>query len=108
MTILLISQLLGRKTEWEIDRIRKAALEAEEILRWALTSTPIVPDQTTELELAETITEEVERRGHGFAWEPPFCPSVQFEIMPPNDRLALQSHFGEKPQAPAKRRRGRK
>jgi Xaa-Pro aminopeptidase len=77
----LVEQLLGRKTEWEIERIRKAAMEAEEILRWALTSLHIVPDQTTEHELAERITEEVERRGHGFAWERPFCPSVQFEIM---------------------------
>lgn len=77
----LVAQLLGRKTEWEIDRIRRAAVEAEEILRWALTPEHVVPDQTTEVELAETIAEEVERRGHGFAWARPFCPSVQFGIM---------------------------
>jgi Xaa-Pro aminopeptidase len=75
----LVSELFGRKTEWEIERVRHAATEADEILRWALSEQNLVPDQTTETELAEKIADETERRGHGFSWDRAVCPSVQFK-----------------------------
>ncbi len=74
----LVGELFGRKTSWEIQRIRQAAVEAERILRWALSPECLTPDDTTEAELAERIAQRVESHGYGFAWERSFCPSVQF------------------------------
>ena len=86
----LVVELLGRKTDEEIDRIRHAAREAESILETVLRGGGIVPDQTTERQVADRIAREVAARGYGFAWEPEQCPSVQFRTTrghaPPGDR----------------------
>jgi Xaa-Pro aminopeptidase len=72
-----VNQLFSRKTAWETERIRDAAVRAEGILRLAMSRAWIQPGHTTERMLAEVIASEVHRAGASFAWERTLCPSVQ-------------------------------
>src|SRR5262245_44282514 len=69
----LVGSLRGRKTSFEIDRIRAAIAETEEI--FALVSDQIRPG-LKETEIAAMFHEEVSRRGLVTAWEPGQCPAV--------------------------------
>ena len=57
----------------ELERVRAAMAETEEI--FDLVARCSRPD-LTELEIAETMHEEVARRGLGYAWERSQCPAV--------------------------------
>jgi Xaa-Pro aminopeptidase len=90
----LLHELLARKTEWEVDRIARAARETDQLLRWALSPERLRPGTTTEATLAESIRREATRRGFELAWDRPLCPQVHFaadvDHEPPGERrLAL-------------------
>jgi Xaa-Pro aminopeptidase len=69
----VVSSLRGRKTSFEIERIREAIAETEEI--FALVGEQIRPG-LTETDIAAVFHEEVSRRGLGTAWEEGQCPAV--------------------------------
>ena len=69
----VVNALRGRKSPAEIDRIRAAVAETEEI--FDVVGATLSPG-LTELEIAETMHEEVARRGLGYAWERVHCPAV--------------------------------
>jgi Xaa-Pro aminopeptidase len=69
----LVNALRGRKSPAEIERIRGAVRETEEI--YDVASRMLAPD-LSELEIATVMHEEVKRRGLGYAWEPVHCPAV--------------------------------
>ncbi len=69
----IINALRGRKTEAELERIRKAVRVAQEIFQ--LVDAFVVPGMS-EREVAQRVQREVERRGVGLAWDPEYCPSV--------------------------------
>src|SRR5262249_32622801 len=69
----VVGALRGRKTSLEIQRIRAAIAETEEI--FAVVSERVRPG-LRETEIAEIFHEEVARRGLGYAWEPEQCPAV--------------------------------
>ena len=69
----VVGSLRGRKTPYEIERIRAAIAETEEI--FALVAEQIRPG-SKETEIAAIFHEEVSRRGLGYAWEEGQCPAV--------------------------------
>jgi Xaa-Pro aminopeptidase len=69
----VVSSLRGRKTSFEIERIREAIAETEEI--FALVGVQIRPG-VKETDIAAVFHEEVSRRGLGTAWEEGQCPAV--------------------------------
>jgi Xaa-Pro aminopeptidase len=69
----VVGALRGRKTPFEIDRIRAAIDETEEI--FALVSEQIRPG-LMETEIAAIFHDEVSRRGLVAAWEPGQCPAI--------------------------------
>jgi Xaa-Pro aminopeptidase len=69
----VVSSLRGRKTSFEIERIREAIAETEEI--FALVGEQIRPG-LKETDIAAVFHEEVSRRGLGTAWEEGQCPAV--------------------------------
>jgi Xaa-Pro aminopeptidase len=69
----VVAALRGRKTSFEVDRIRAAIDETEEI--FALVSEGIRPG-LKETEIAAVFHDEVARRGLVTAWEPGQCPAV--------------------------------
>jgi Xaa-Pro aminopeptidase len=69
----VVGSLRGRKTSFEIERIRAAIAETEEI--FALARERIRPG-LKETEIASTFHDEVSRRGLGYAWEEGQCPAV--------------------------------
>jgi Xaa-Pro aminopeptidase len=69
----VVGSLRGRKTPNEVERIRAAIAETEEI--FALVSERIAPG-LQETEIAAVFHEEVARRGLGYAWEEGQCPAV--------------------------------
>jgi Xaa-Pro aminopeptidase len=69
----VVASLRGRKTSFEIERIRAAIAETEEI--FALVREQVRPG-VKETEIAATFHEEVSRRGLGCAWEEGQCPAV--------------------------------
>jgi Xaa-Pro aminopeptidase len=69
----VVGSLRGRKTSFEIDRIRAAIDETEEIFE--LVREQIRPG-LKETEIAATFHEEVARRGLVTAWEQGQCPAV--------------------------------
>ena len=69
----VVGALRGRKTSTEIERIRAAIAETEEI--FALVSEQVRPG-LKETEIAAIFHEEVSRRGLVTAWEPGQCPAV--------------------------------
>ena len=69
----VVSSLRGRKTSFEIERIREAIAETQEI--FALVGEQIRPG-VKETDIAAVFHEEVSRRGLGTAWEEGQCPAV--------------------------------
>jgi len=69
----VVAALRGRKTSAEIDRIRAAIVETEEI--FAVVSDQVRPG-LKETDIAAIFHDEVSRRGLGYAWEPGQCPAV--------------------------------
>jgi Xaa-Pro aminopeptidase len=69
----IASSLKARKTEYEIERIKKAIQHTLDII--ALATSFIEPGKS-EKEIAEFMIREVEKRKLGFAWEKSHCPAV--------------------------------
>ena len=69
----IVNALRGRKSPAEIERIREAVRETEEIFEVV---NGILAPGLTELEIAAVMHDEVKRRGLGYAWEPVHCPAV--------------------------------
>jgi len=69
----IASSLKARKTEYEIERIKKAIQHTLDILT-AVKS--FIEPGKTEKEIAEFMIKEVEKRKLGFAWEKSHCPAV--------------------------------
>ena len=69
----IVASLRGRKSPFEIARIRAAVEEAEEI--FAHIGERIGPGMK-ETEIAAVMQAEVSRRGLGYAWEAAHCPAV--------------------------------
>jgi Xaa-Pro aminopeptidase len=69
----IVNALRGRKSPAEIERIRAAIRETEEI--FDVVTHGLRPG-LSELEIAELMQAEVERRGLGYAWGSDHCPAV--------------------------------
>jgi len=69
----IVGSLRGRKSPFEIARIRAAVEEAEEIFAGA--GDGLRPGMK-ETEIAAAMHAEVSRRGLGYAWEAAHCPAV--------------------------------
>ena len=69
----LVNALRGRKSPAEVERIRAAARETEDI--FDVVTASLRPD-LTELEIADLMHVEVARRGLGYAWGRDHCPAV--------------------------------
>lgn len=69
----IVNALRGRKSPGEVDRVRAAVAETEEIFEVVTRS--LAPGMT-EIAVAEVVHAEVERRGLGYAWGREHCPAV--------------------------------
>jgi Xaa-Pro aminopeptidase len=69
----IVNALRGRKSAFEISRIRDAVQETEEI--FALVTEALAPG-LKETAIADLMHREIARRGLGYAWEPSHCPAV--------------------------------
>ena len=69
----IVNALRGRKSPEEIERIRSASRETEEIFDVV---TNALRPALSELEIAAAMHAEVERRGLGYAWGRDHCPAV--------------------------------
>jgi Xaa-Pro aminopeptidase len=70
---VIVNALRGRKSPEEIERIRGAIRETEEI--FDVVTGSLRPD-LSELEIAALMHAEIERRGLGYAWGRDHCPAV--------------------------------
>jgi Xaa-Pro aminopeptidase len=69
----LVNALRGRKSPYEIERIREAVRTTEQV--FAVVDDALRPAMK-ETEIAELMHAEVARRGLGYAWEAAHCPAV--------------------------------
>lgn len=69
----IVGALRGRKSTGEVDRIREAIASTEEI--FAVVTGALRPG-LTEIDVADVMHAEVERRGLGYAWGRDHCPAV--------------------------------
>ena len=69
----IVNALRGRKSSGEVERIREAVRETEEI--FDLVTASLRPD-LSELEIADLMHGEIARRGLGYAWGRDHCPAV--------------------------------
>ena len=69
----IVNALRGRKSPVEVERIRDAARETEEIFDVV---TDALRPGLSELEIAEVVHGEVAQRGLGYAWGRDHCPAV--------------------------------
>lgn len=69
----IVSALRQRKTDYELDNIKKAIVQAEEIFKLAA---GFIKAGVTEKEIAAFMKNEVLKRGLEFAWEEATCPAV--------------------------------
>ncbi len=69
----IVGSLRGRKSPFEIERIRAAVAETEEI--FALAGDRLRPGMK-ETEIAALMQAEIAERGLGYAWETDHCPAV--------------------------------
>lgn len=69
----IVNALRGRKSPEEVERIRGATRETEEIFD---TVTAALRLDLSEVEIAAIMHAEVDRRGLGYAWERDHCPAV--------------------------------
>jgi Xaa-Pro aminopeptidase len=69
----IVNALRGRKSSGEVDRIREAVRETEEIVDVVTAS---LRTDLSELEVADVMHREIARRGLGYAWGRDHCPAV--------------------------------
>jgi Xaa-Pro aminopeptidase len=69
----IVNALRGRKSAGEVERVREAVRETEEI--FDLVTASLRPD-LSELEVADVMHGEIARRGLGHAWARDHCPAV--------------------------------
>jgi Xaa-Pro aminopeptidase len=69
----VVNALRGRKSLVEVERVRAAVAETEEIFDVV---TAALRPGLTEIEIADLIHAEVERRGLGYSWDRDHCPAV--------------------------------
>jgi len=69
----IVNALRGRKSSGEVERIREAVRETEEIFE--LVTASLRPD-LSELDIADLMHGEIARRGLGHAWGRDHCPAV--------------------------------
>ena len=69
----IVNALRGRKSPEEVERVRAAARETEEIFDVV---TEALRPGLSELEIAGVMHAEIERRGLGYAWGRDHCPAV--------------------------------
>jgi Xaa-Pro aminopeptidase len=69
----IVNALRGRKSPGEVDRIRDAVRETEEIFDLV---TAALRSDLSEIEIANVMYEEIARRGLGYAWGRDHCPAV--------------------------------
>jgi len=69
----ITSSLKARKTDYEIERIKKAIEHTLDIIRMA---TSFISPGKTEKEISQFMIREVEKRNLAFAWERSHCPAV--------------------------------
>lgn len=69
----IVNALRGRKSPGEVERIREAVRETEEIFDLV---TPSLRPGLSELEIADLMHVEVARRSLGYAWGRDHCPAV--------------------------------
>jgi Xaa-Pro aminopeptidase len=69
----IVNALRGRKSPEEVERVRGAARETEEIFDVV---TEALRPGLSELEVADVMHAEIERRGLGYAWGRDHCPAV--------------------------------
>lgn len=69
----IVNALRGRKSPGEVELVRAAVAETEEIFE--VVTRDLAPGMT-ELEVADVMHAEVERRGLGYAWGREHCPAV--------------------------------
>lgn len=69
----IVAALRGRKSPVEVERIRTAVRETEEIFDVVTAS---LRANQSELEIAAVAQAEVDRRGLGYAWSRDHCPAV--------------------------------
>jgi Xaa-Pro aminopeptidase len=69
----IVGALRGRKSLGEVERIRDAVRETEEI--FDLVTAALRPD-LSEIEIANLMHEQIEQRGLGYAWGRDHCPAV--------------------------------
>lgn len=69
----IVNALRGRKSPGEVERIREAVRETEEIFDLV---TPSLRPGLSELEIADLMHGEIARRGVGYAWGRHHCPAV--------------------------------
>ena len=69
----IVNALRGRKSPEEVERIRGATRETEEIFDAV---TRLLRPDLSELEIAALMHAEIERRGLGYAWGRDHCPAV--------------------------------
>src|SRR5262249_42875719 len=69
----MVNALRGRKSPGEVERIREAVRETEEIFDLV---TPALEPGLSELEVADLMHAEIASRGLGYAWGSDHCPAV--------------------------------
>jgi Xaa-Pro aminopeptidase len=69
----IVNALRGRKSAGELERIREAVRETEEIFDVVTSS---LRSDLSELEIADLMHGEIARRGLGYAWGRDHCPAV--------------------------------
>jgi len=69
----IVNSLRGRKSSEEVERVREAVRETEEIL--SVVTAALGPSMS-ETEIAGLMHEEIARRGLGYSWERDHCPAV--------------------------------
>ncbi len=69
----ITSSLKARKTPYEVDRIRKAIAHTLDIFSMV---TPYIQPGKSEIEIADFMIQEVEKRDLDFAWDKTHCPAV--------------------------------
>jgi Xaa-Pro aminopeptidase len=69
----IVNALRGRKSPGEVELVRSAVAETEEIFE---VGTAAIAPGLTEIAIADVFHGEVERRGLGYAWGREHCPAV--------------------------------
>ncbi|MFI3284115.1 MAG: M24 family metallopeptidase [Erysipelotrichaceae bacterium] len=82
----IISEVRGRKTEEQIEKIRHCAIVADKYLR-SLPS--ICKEGTTSLEIFNYLQEIAYKDGYGMSWTPSQCPGVSVDPNVPSGHMGI-------------------